>query len=109
MPCYPRLYPNHFNGTHFALGLLENFSVLGKYMQTYLCSLGFCLTDFCSVMIITDEGDSDLLSFATGQAGRTPRYVDSICITCLHNRICSTSCNRLFSLQDSYGESQAGA
>ena len=47
--------------------LLENFSVLGKCIYVFiLWALG--LTDFCSVMTITDEGDSDLLSFAEGQA-----------------------------------------
>ncbi|KIM59908.1 hypothetical protein SCLCIDRAFT_1217356 [Scleroderma citrinum Foug A] len=46
---------DHFNGTNVALvRLLENFLCL--------CSLDFWLTDFCSVMTITDEGDSDLLS-----------------------------------------------
>ena len=69
---------NYFNGTDVALGTVARKPFSVGYVYIYM-PLFF-------VMTITDEGDSDLLSFAEGQlhehCNMWTQY-DCICIICL--------------------------
>jgi large subunit ribosomal protein L30e len=60
---------HHFAGTNVALG-----TAAGKLFRVGCVSFvrfmaeSFFLTVFCSVMTVSDQGDSDLLTFAEGNA-----------------------------------------
>jgi large subunit ribosomal protein L30e len=59
---------HHFAGTNVALG-----TAAGKLFRVgYVCYLSHRVPSYClyvfSVMTITDQGDSDLLNFAEGNA-----------------------------------------
>ena len=58
---------HHFNGMNVALGTAAGKLFRVGYLIYMSLFFGW-LTDFYSVMTITDEGASDLLSFAEGQA-----------------------------------------
>ena len=60
---------HHFAGTNVALGTAAGklFRV-GCVFFVHFMAASLFLTVFCSVMTVSDQGDSDLLTFAEGNA-----------------------------------------